>query len=110
MKWYSDPSHAWLAVSLKEYPDAIKYSTGFGYISPKGGVVYLEEDCEAPCFLRAKGIDSMSLPEKVYGRTSAPLTKYQRAPRLADYQRKNGGVIRLVSVVDDEVLFEEVRA
>jgi hypothetical protein len=107
MKWYSDPSHAWLAVSLKQYPEAIKYSTGFGYISPSGGTVYLEEDCEAPCFLSAKGIDSMSLPEKVYGKSRAPLTNYEHAPRLADYQRKDSGVIRLVSVVNDEILFEK---
>jgi hypothetical protein len=105
MKWYADPSHAWLAVSLKEYPDAINYSTGFGYISPKGSTVYLEEDLEAPSFLRSKGIDSMSLPERVYGKTRAPLTDYAKAPRLAHEIWIEGGY-RLVSIATGETLYE----
>ena len=111
MKWYADPSHAWLAVSLKEYPDAIQFSTGFGYISPSGKTVYLEEDCEASSFLRAKGIDSMTLPEKVYGKTRAPLTKYQHAPRLADFQgwSKETGA-RLVNIATGETLYEFKRS
>lgn len=49
----TDPGHGWLAVSLAEYPDAINYGTGFGYID--GHVIYLEEDCEAPAFMAAHG-------------------------------------------------------
>lgn len=104
MKWIADPSHAWLKVSLKKNPDAIKFSTGFGYISPKGDYVYLEEDCEAPAYLRAKGIDSMSLPEQVYGKTLAPLRKYAHAPRVADFDVKNGGIAQLEEIATGEIL------
>jgi hypothetical protein len=108
MKWYADPSHAWLAVSLKQYPEAINYSTGFGYISPSGLTIYLEEDLEAPSFLRSKGIDSMSLPEKVYGKTRAPLTRYAKAPRLA-YEIWIEGGYRLVSIETGITLYEHKR-
>lgn len=53
MHWIADPGHGWLEVSLDEYPDAIDHGTGFGYYSPHLRLVYLEEDCEAPAFLRA---------------------------------------------------------
>ena len=49
--WISDPGHAWLAVSLEAYPDAIDYGTGFGYMDVTH--IYLEEDLEAVAFLTA---------------------------------------------------------
>ena len=45
----SDDSHAWLEVSLIEFPFAKEYATGSGYIN--GNTIYLEEDNEAPAFL-----------------------------------------------------------
>ena len=51
LKIIADPGHAWLEVPLSMYPDALDYGTGFGYLSD--GVAYLEEDCEAPAFLKA---------------------------------------------------------
>jgi hypothetical protein len=62
----SDPSHAWLEVDRGEYPDAINFSTGFGYIN--GRTIYLEEDVEAPAFLeslKAQGIQ-FDIVEKTY--------------------------------------------
>lgn len=47
--WISDPGHAWLAVSLEAYPDALDCGTGFGYLDHTH--VYLEEDLEAVAFL-----------------------------------------------------------
>lgn len=51
-----DPGHGWLAVPLAEYPDALDYGTGFGYYDTHQAVAYLEEDCEAPAFMRAHGL------------------------------------------------------
>jgi hypothetical protein len=45
----SDPSHAWLVVSLYQFPNATKFGTGYGYIN--GNTIYLEEDVEMPQFL-----------------------------------------------------------
>lgn len=47
--WITDPGHAWLAVSLEAYPDAINYGTGYGYQDRTH--IYLEQDLEAPAFL-----------------------------------------------------------
>lgn len=56
-RFYSDPSHGWLRVSLK---DIIKLGiqdkiSGCSY--EHGSYVYLEEDCDANLFLDAIGKD-----------------------------------------------------
>lgn len=45
----SDPGHAWLEVNLTEFPEAVNYGTGFGYLN--GNCIYLEQDVEAESFL-----------------------------------------------------------
>lgn len=45
----SDASHSWLEVDLNQFPDAVQFGTGFGYIN--GKTIYLEEDVEMPQFL-----------------------------------------------------------
>jgi hypothetical protein len=66
-QWVIDPNHAWLAVSLEAYPDAVEYGTGFGFVDSKASVIYLEEDCEALAFFRAHPeIDPSDLPEQGY--------------------------------------------
>lgn len=54
VKFYSDPGHGWLAVPIAE----IKRLGIGGYISQysamKGGTAYLEEDCDAEHFLKAR--------------------------------------------------------
>jgi hypothetical protein len=63
--WVIDSDHAWLAVSVEAYPDAVEYGTGFGFVDSQSGVIYLEEDCEALGFLRAHPeIDPSNLPEQ----------------------------------------------
>jgi hypothetical protein len=47
MKFIIDDSHAWLEVSLSEYPNAIEFGTGFGYLDSSNELIYLEEDSEA---------------------------------------------------------------
>jgi len=48
--WHSDPGHAWLEVSYLEHPDALTCATGWGYVDMSRGLIYLEEDSEAPRF------------------------------------------------------------
>lgn len=58
-KFYSDPSHGWLAVKTKELVDlgiANKISS-FSY--KRGQTSYLEEDCDAGIFL--KMLDSLGV-------------------------------------------------
>ena len=62
----SDDSHGWMEVSLIEFPEAVNYGSGFGYIN--GNTIYLEEDDEAENFiyhLRSQG-EPITFIEKVY--------------------------------------------
>jgi len=68
--WISDPGHAWLAVSLDLMPEAIEFGSEYSYIgSPSedfpAGLVFLEEDCDAPEFVLAHGIDLAAVPESI---------------------------------------------
>jgi hypothetical protein len=45
----SDAGHAWLEVDLRQFPNAIEFGTGHGYLD--GDTIYLEEDVEMPQFL-----------------------------------------------------------
>ena len=48
--FHSDPGHGWLEVSLAEYPEARQFASNYSYTN--NGTVYLEEDCDAPAFLK----------------------------------------------------------
>lgn len=55
--FHSDPGHGWLEVPvahLRELGIAGEIS-GYSYLrhGPRHGSAFLEEDCDAPCFLRA---------------------------------------------------------
>ena len=64
MRFISDPGHGWLEVATDKYPDAIEYGTGYGY--QNGKYIYLEEDCEAPAFLKAHPEIDRSTIKDVY--------------------------------------------
>lgn len=60
----ADGSHAWLVVSLDDevgFPKAEQFCSKFSFLNLAGsnfaGDVYLEEDCDAPAFLKAIGLD-----------------------------------------------------
>ena len=57
--WITDPAHGWLTVSLAELQDLgiADDISPFSYINTSKGVAYLEEDCDALRFIRAKGVD-----------------------------------------------------
>jgi len=69
MKFISDDSHGWLAVSLEKFPKAFNFGTGFGYIDDFAKVIYLEEDYEASQFLKSVFGDDVvkiqEIPEEV---------------------------------------------
>ena len=52
-KFYCDPGHGWLAVPIKSSNDVGLYCTAYSrYSYVKGMTLYLEEDCDAPKFLK----------------------------------------------------------
>jgi len=64
LAWISDPGHAWLAVSLDDehgLPKAMEFASEYSYYDITGdnfaGIVFLEEDNDAPSFIKHYGID-----------------------------------------------------
>ena len=62
--WVSDPGHSWLAVNLDEedgFPDAELFASQYSFLDYAMnnfcGVVYLEEDDDAPAFIRKYNLD-----------------------------------------------------
>ena len=73
-----DPSHAWLAVTIKELIElgiADKISC-YSYV--KGNIAYLEEDCDANLFIKAYKEKYAEVPkwEKV-SVENTPIRNYQ---------------------------------
>jgi len=65
--FHTDASHGWLAVPLDELMELgiAKHMSHYSYF--KTGIVYLEEDCDAPIYLKAikaKGDDSIKVVER----------------------------------------------
>lgn len=84
MHWIIDPGHGWLEVPLADYPDAIEHGTGFGYYAKDTGTVYLEEDCEAPAFLRAHPeIEWQAIPCFTISHSWSGRDTLDRVPNLA---------------------------
>jgi hypothetical protein len=62
--WVEDASHAWLAVTLDDehgFPGAEAFATKYSLIDYSGdnfaGIVYLEEDQDAPAFIKHYNLD-----------------------------------------------------
>ena len=82
--FHEDPGHGWLEVDRHELARFVdlsevsyfSYQNDFSY--QNGGKVYLEEDCDAPLFLKAlkdSGVE-YELVEKVYPTHDAPLRNF----------------------------------
>ena len=70
LAWVSDPGHAWLVVSLDDeygFREAMNFASQFSYVNLMGsnfaGDVYLEEDVDAPAFIKAYGLDVTNVRE-----------------------------------------------
>ena len=91
--FYNDPGHAWLKVPAVElaYLSVVNKISGYSYIN--GCNVYLEEDCDAGVFLKARfpGIPASEVGQKhikdVHTNNQSPIRSY--APyRLVDVARQ----------------------
>jgi len=56
MVWHSDPSHAWLEVSIPQLCEAGLILSDLSiYSYRQGSTLYLEEDYDAPLYLQSSG-------------------------------------------------------
>lgn len=87
---YADPSHGWLKVKSSELKEVgvNDLITAFSHI--RGEYVYLEEDCDAPCFVNEY--------EKKYGFKPTIVCKHtERRSRIRMYDWYNDGNIDLIN-------------
>ena len=76
VRWYSDPSHAWMRISRRDcaWLGILEKISSFSYQSEGGAFLYLEEDCDASLALTAiasKGIGIDYIKEKHTEKDSA---------------------------------------
>lgn len=74
-----DPGHGWLRVPL-QLCEGLDIS-GYSYVDTAKGVAWLEEDCDAPLFLRAYGVaDASAIPVRVLNSSWKGHKVYDRYP------------------------------
>ena len=57
-RMFSDASHGWLEVPITEVLASKAFITTCSYVDKQRGRAYLEEDCDAPAFLKAAGLSA----------------------------------------------------
>jgi len=77
MIWHHDDGHGWLAVQTATVANAGVLDRVSHCSFERYGTLYLEEDCDAPRFLRAIGHDGRGL-EEIHHRGDAPCRTYRR--------------------------------
>jgi hypothetical protein len=58
--WASDPGHSWLVVNasaIDGFPVALQFASQWSFIDDAQHLVYLEEDDDAPAFIRKYNLD-----------------------------------------------------
>jgi len=58
LNFHEDPGHGWLEVPLEVlsiFDLTVDDFTGYSYVDSRNGVIYLEEDCDAPKFVKIAG-------------------------------------------------------
>jgi hypothetical protein len=74
---FVDPGHAWLEVPRAEVVAFGAEISSYSYYDPTTDMAYLEEDCDAPAFLKAVGLDWHSVSvQKVNSSTPRELPAY----------------------------------
>jgi len=75
--FHADPGHAWLAVKRKELIKLgiLDKITHFSY--QKGGTVYLEEDCDAGIFIKAKKVIGEVVEYRESHQDNTPIRRYE---------------------------------
>jgi len=74
--FHADPAHAWLAVKRTELERLGILGEVSSCSYQKGGTVYLEEDCDAGLFIRAKKEKNEPYPTRESFQENSPVRSY----------------------------------
>ena len=89
MRWITDAGHGWLEVSFEELAKVgagIQDFSNYSFINRKLGVLYLEEDSDAPAFIArhpARHGDFFRILQAVHLSDSSDRNLVRRCPRLS---------------------------
>jgi hypothetical protein len=75
--FHSDPGHGWLAVKRQELKDLGILNKVSVCSYQKGQTVYLEEDCDAPLFIKAKEAKGENINIKESYKDNTPIRNYE---------------------------------
>jgi len=60
-RFFADLGHGWLEVPRAEVVESGAEISAYSYYDPATDMAYLEEDCDAPAFLKAVGLEWHSM-------------------------------------------------
>ena len=76
--FHTDPGHGWLAVKRSELIELNILDKVSGCSNQTGGAVYLEEDCDASLFWKAKEAIGEKVDYKSSYQDNTPIRRYER--------------------------------
>jgi len=62
LAFIADPGHGWLRVPLDSLATLDMTPSHYSFVDTKKGLAYLEEDCDAPAYIRALKATGKTLP------------------------------------------------
>jgi hypothetical protein len=75
-RFFADPGHGWLEVPRAEVVESGAKISAYSYYDPATDRAYLEEDCDAPAFLAATGMDWGSAGRTLHSSAPRRLPRY----------------------------------
>jgi hypothetical protein len=75
--WISDPGHAWLVIPMRDLVASGFEPSPFSFISDDGLLAYLEEDSDAPGYLKAAGVPGPTLVVNIRQTWARPLRHFE---------------------------------
>jgi len=76
--FHTDPGHGWLAVKRTELVKLNILVKVSPYSYQRGGTVYLEEDCDASLFFKAKEAIGETVDYRISSLENTPIRHYER--------------------------------
>ena len=74
--FFEDPGHGWLEVQVSELRDLGIFDKITHYSYRKGGTAYLEEDCDAPTYLKAQRARGVTVEHVTIQQDPTPIRNY----------------------------------
>ena len=85
--WLIDNGHGWLVVPVDVVLSSGAEISDYSFVSPDGRKAYLEEDCDAPAFVKAAQIERATAREWLVKRVDQATCRHYPSFRVTDDRR-----------------------